>query len=408
MNIFKEILIVIAIIASLYILYGQILVEARNFHLAWIIQRSIGVIIGILLFLGIITFILLRIKYLPPLKFKTIDLLILFLFGGIGFFGGIVGLLKNNPLHFVVGDVLIFVSFFLIYLLASMILMREKEEKKFLKLITFITYSILGLMVIITLYRLFNYYSTGFVTVSGSFIYLIPFLYFLVKLNCSLSKKTLFGLLISLIIIIFSLKRGNLIGAIIAVPLVPVVMGRLTSNYIKTVGIVALVTIILFGILAKFDSFSVISHYSFTDLLIRPGMEQRLLEARGAIRALNHDPFEYFWGKGMGGIFYAPETGLIYEALEPGYHHNIHITPISIFFRTGILGLLAFIIFLFFTPTFLYKKYRLAATKEGKFILAFTLVYFILAFIDSFKAYGIVNDVLLALFLGVARNQNLK
>jgi len=419
-----EKLIIIILIVSTFLppFWSNILIKTNvNPAIQWIIYRINAAFVGLLIIIAISTCLLLLSKNRKTLVssfgFNILDFSVLTLFFGIGSFTAIIGFLRGNLLYYVIGDTYIYFSFGILYFLAA----RFVRGDGILKIIDFSVYFIFITIILETIYRLTGYFLTKSLLNGGVFYYLLPFIYFFSKYIYIPSKKTLTALTISILCIILTFHRTLAIVSLLIVFLLPLLILRLKLTHLKIVGLfIFLVTIAwilhstnILPIFGRYDLSWYYQHY-FGDARIQEP-EVRTAEVISSINTMRGNVLNYFWGMGQGAIAIMTkretyEEIYIHEegggTFETGKVHSIHFTPASIFFRTGALGLAAFALFLFLALLFLYKNFSLAKSSQNKFYAEVVLLFFIASVPYSFSRYEIVNDLVLATFIGLVRNPN--
>lgn len=422
-----EKLIIITLVVSSFLphLWGIALIKINiDSIIQWLAYRVNALFVGLLLIIAIITVFLLMSKnkktIVPNFHFNVLDLLVLILFFGIGSFAAIIGLLKGNPIYYVIGDTYIYFTFGILYFLAAYFVRREG----IFKIIDFSVYFIFIFVIIETVYRLTGYFLTKSFPVGGIVYYLLPFVFFLSKYQYASyrSKKILLALIISMVAIMLTTYRTLAISMVFIIILLPWLTLHLKRSYLKIAGLFIFFILIAFvlnstNVLPIFGRYDLSYYYhSLFDPNWEGRRDLRVIETTSAINTMREDTLNYFWGMGQGAIvemtkgetykdvYVYGEEGGTFEGTKV---HSIHFTPTSVFFRTGILGLTFFFLFLLFTWLFLYKKFSRSAFPQNRLYSEIVLLFFTALIFYSFSRYGIVNDLVLATFLGLIRNPNL-
>ncbi|MFA6096747.1 MAG: hypothetical protein WC788_03925 [Candidatus Paceibacterota bacterium] len=434
MRTIEKLIILILIVSafSSHILGSVLAITNADLGIQWLFSRVNAMIAGILLALAVMTAILHLNKnqktpsdagynasqLIRPLEFNILDLLVIFFFFGIGSFAFIVGFIRGNSLSYAIGDAYIYLSFGLTYFLSAFFVSKQG----IFKIIDFIVYFIfIFIMIPETIYKFSQYFSTSTFGASGLFYYLLPFIYFFCRYESENSKKMLYRLTVSAITTIFTLYRTLAFGMIAVVALSPILGKRLKRSYFKFMGIILFLLSILLT-LHFAQILPIMGRYDLTyyyNSLFNPEWsdkrDARVTETVSALNTMSNDDLSYFWGMGHGAI--ADMTNdegyeAVYQfddsggSLEEGKVHSIHFTPASVFFRTGLIGLAGFVSFLVFALIFLYERYSGSGHEENRLYSKIVLLIFVVSIIYSFSRYGIMNDLVLAAFLGLIRNPN--
>lgn len=417
---------ILAIIISAFLPHtgGSILI-LMNMGLAvqWLALRFNAVFSGFFLALAVITASLIgnRLKKTTLVwpNFNSLDFFVAAFFLVIGSFTGLIGLIYGNSLIYTIGDTYLYLAFGVTYFLSAFIV----SKKGIFKIIDLIAYYIFFLMMLPeTAYKIALYLSTGGFNASGIVYYLLPFIYFFSKYDFKPSKKTFLLFTSSAFMTILTLYRTLGMAMVAVLFLKPIISLRAKKSYMKIASVFAVFVIIAFSlqatnILPLFGRYDLTNYYhSFFDPEWSDKRDARVTEAISAFYTMRDNNLSYFWGMGQGAV--ADMTNNEgYEELfqfdgdggetEIGKVHSIHLTLASVFFRTGLLGLSLFISFLFFSGIFLFKRLRAAKSARARMYLEIVFFYFFISVIYSFSRYGIINDLVLASFLGLARNPNL-
>lgn len=420
----KLILLILIISSFLPHVWGSAMIRLDiDPGIIWYAHRFNAAFTGLLIMSAIITAILMLARKkvdTNPFRFNILDFIVTMLFFGIGSVAAVIGFFQGNPLHYVIGDTYIYFSFGTVYFLSAYF----PDKKGVFKIIDYSIYFIFIFMMIPeSLYKLREYFVTHSFLVSGIVYYLLPFIYFFSKYNLYPAKKTFYALFASIIAIIITLYRTLAMNVIFVLISYPFLTGRLKKTYTKVIGVVILlVTLVLalqvtnvFPVFGRYDL--TYYYHSFFDPDWGDRRDARVTETTSAISALKENKLSILSGKGQGAIadmtngeLYEGvyETGVGEDEFERGKVHSIHFTLASILFRTGVIGLSIYVLFLFFSVLFLYKKNRGMKLPQNRIYSETALLFFLVSILYSFSRYGIVNDLVLAAFLGLARNPNFK
>jgi len=139
----------------------------------------------------------------------------------------------------------------------------------------------------------------------------------------------------------------------------------------------------------------------------------RLSEVRYAFDEIKNDWISLIFGNGFGSTYYAPD--IMDFAGSADYYetnlqvHNIHIGPVSVYFRLGILGFLVYYVFL---PHTLISAFRKGIRKEVSFLFISSLSWLFLKWFESFQALRFVGDpaamMIFAMCLRFLKRQSLE
>jgi O-antigen ligase len=128
----------------------------------------------------------------------------------------------------------------------------------------------------------------------------------------------------------------------------------------------------------------------------------RIVEARAALSRYTGSPnvLDFVVGMGNGAEFYAPDVALGMGS-RPGYKHHIHNGYVSLFFRTGIVGLIFFFLFAASTLKRMYVVAKLSL--RSNLIPAVIFVYFVATLIELLTIYSFFGDIKWGILFGVFR-----
>jgi hypothetical protein len=182
------------------------------------------------------------------------------------------------------------------------------------------------------------------------------------------------------------------------------------KNYLQFILLLIFLIVFIFSLdLSGTSIFQRISPLSITaDPESAYSYSYRTEEVVSIFNTMENNYFNFLIGMGQGAFRLLPQETIDKLSLRAEDLHTIHFTPGSIFLRMGLLGLTIFSLFLLTSLLYLYNQYKKSDCHQqsNKFYLEVILLFFIAAIILSIRGYGIINAPLLAIFLGLARNQN--
>lgn len=123
----------------------------------------------------------------------------------------------------------------------------------------------------------------------------------------------------------------------------------------------------------------------------------RVDEARQLIRTLNEEPWRYLVGFGGGATFKWQNVD--------GWHgeqvrHSVHLTPLAMIYRHGLLGLAAYLILIAYGLITIVRAIRSTSNLDILTLAAFCLLYKFAAASASLFSFYLVNDLIYGLLLG--------
>jgi hypothetical protein len=388
--------------------------SSREFYLEWISYRFVNLFAGSV-FLAIALIIifksLLQGKSRVNMVFVEKNLAFLFVLSPFLFANG---LLRQNDPVLIVGDIYKWILIPLIYFVVINTI-PQKQAYRALEIIVFVSfiYMVLGAF-LSAKYIFFESKATSF----GDIKYLFPLVFSFLALNLIKEKRRFYLLmyLLSICLIIITNRRALWIEMILVHLLILLIFRKKIAITRVAVRICAVGGVLLIGIFSVPLTRNIVMQVIPTlgqRLSSIPETEQslgltsaRIMEVQQTLELMSmNGPFlNYTVGMGPGAVFFAPHTLVVEETayLQEGFRHTIHITPMNIFFRTGLIGLIAFYYFIYKILILIFHNMKKKNGNIQKHILlAVTSFYLIIAFIDSFKAYGLVGDPLFAFLLGL-------
>ncbi len=136
----------------------------------------------------------------------------------------------------------------------------------------------------------------------------------------------------------------------------------------------------------------------------------RAYEAYCAFQGLNESPKDYINGKGFGALVDLKFPAPIGSKEDIRYIPILHNGYVFILYKTGILGLLLYLVFLFYLYFQAYKKSYSLEAKTFRNILSSTSFYLILSSLIITGLYNLQEEtaIMLGLFLYLKSHSNLK
>jgi hypothetical protein len=143
-------------------------------------------------------------------------------------------------------------------------------------------------------------------------------------------------------------------------------------------------------------------------------MQQRIYEAETVFEIIYDNPLILLFGKGFGATVDMTESSdssvISSQIISADKTHNIHILPISIIYRYGLIGITMYFLIIFraFINILKIKKYQ-NRTFEFEILYLISNFYIISLFSYSFMASSIFfTDPLFGIFLAVSDNLSKK
>jgi O-antigen ligase len=383
---------------SLYLIFALILFGFDR--LPELVTQGLVLGAGILL---LIFSLILRVGVQKRLaRTKTpLDILMLFWVLVVAISTGI-GILCQNQMRYVLGDLLQFLELPLFFFL-TLIIFRTREQVKRL-LVCFVGFAFIAALISFLGYLQINPISVAIEAggvrdrIGSNVVALVPFLLVLIitqllafKFSIRRGKllylTLLFMTLLFLAVLFFSFTRGYWLGFLVALVFI-LIMAKSFFRY-RTLKIVLVFSLLFFGclFLGQFffegnvlDLFSIVFNRLLAFRDPTNYVYHRYYEVLAAFKAIMKSPL---WGIGLGGEYLSPTP-----AGEGGWvwTHHTHNNYIQIMLRTGFLGMGSFLaigVGFFCYALRIYK--RLNDPKLKALVLGF-LATFISAAVTSFTS----------------------
>lgn len=313
-----------------------------------------------------------------------------------------IGILRQNPIRYLLGDLLQFLELPLFFFLVSVIFRTREQVNRLL--VCFIGFAFISALISFVGYLQGNPISVAIEAggvrdrIGSNVVAFAPFLLVLIIAqllsfkSSTLRRKLLFltllfMILIFLAVLFFSFTRGYWLGFFVALVFI-LIMVKSSLRY-RILKIISLFSLLFLGglFLAQFffkgnilDLFSIV----FNRLLALRDptnyVYHRYYEMLAALKVIIKSPL---WGIGLGGEYFSPTPAGEGEWIWTHYTHNSYI---QIMLHTGFLGMGSFLaiwIGFFYYALRIYK--RLNDSKLKALILGF-LAIFISATITSFTS----------------------
>lgn len=322
------------------------------------------------------------------LKIETVSFYTLLL----AIYGIILAIINGNDLNYIIGDTFKFL------ILISSIYIGMNFSGKNDNILRYIVY----IGVTFAFFRFYLFYN-GFVTSFG-FAYGVTqdiFLFFAAFILL-IQKPTLLKLILfiaTLILIMLGQKRSLFIIIILLLPFCLFwVDNRQKKTSITLFIIISILIAILISIIAPsninfHNNLGRITHTNWSEKL--KFQDGRNDEATLVIEEINKNQFA-FLGSGSGAKFNNGDK----------ITHSIHITPLALFFRYGILGIL-FYLYLFFKITYMfYKNFFYKRHKKNDSLYILSNLYVLGSIIMSLAIFGFIDDPLTGFCLGYILSKN--
>jgi len=411
----KIILFIIFIIGISSFIWGNIIVEVGATDLKWFSLRMEGLIIGTsLLICTVYAFFKYNYKNIfKNFNFKTIDLFVLLFFVIYGLFSAINGFLRQNDIVYIIGDTYHCFAFAFLYFFSTIFV----QNKNIKKIIEFSVYFIFILIIADAIYAFYRYFDLGYFRKTAGYFFILPFIFFFIKYLRYQSQgkpfqntKTLVYLFISIVLVFLTISLALAIAMFLLIMLVTFFLTFSKKNYLQF--ILLLIFLIVFIFSLDLSGTSIFQRISPLSIIANPesaySYSYRIEEVVSIFNTMENNYFNFLIGMGQGAFRLLPQETIDKLSLRAEDLHTIHFTPGSIFLRMGLLGLTIFSLFLLTSLLYLYNQYKKSdcLQQSNKFYLEVILLFFIAAIILSIRGYGIINAPLLAIFLGLARNQN--
>lgn len=414
MNIIEKNIIIIILIIASPLIWRNIVEGFIDINLVWTLLRIQGLILGIFLFFSAI-YIFLRKDYRNLLKkFKPhlIDIFVFIFFIVEGLFSAIIGFLRQNEIIYIIGDTYHCFTFAFLYFLSAIFI----QSKNIKKIINFSVWLFFILAILDTTYALYRYFEVGFFRKTAGYFFILPFIYFFIKYvryrsqDRTSNNKTLVYLIISMIVVFLTTSFALIFVMFLSIILVTLFLKFSKTHYLRFVfSLILLIFLIsLFG-----SKESSIFYRAFPSVILSTpeaySRTYRIEEISSIFKTMSNDYFSFLIGMGQGATRVLSRQTISRLSLQSEDLHTIHFTLACVFFRMGFLGMVIFILFLLASVLYLYNKCKRndRCQQPNKFYLEVILLFFIACIILSIRGYGIINAPILAIFLGLARSQNL-
>jgi O-antigen ligase len=342
----------------------------------------------------------------------------------IDFIALVVGLIRGNSPIFLIGDTYKFAVIPLAYFCTVQTLRAENVKRLFLFIIlleTAVTLESFGVYAV----RL----SKGFYERAPEHsISLLAFVFFLVLLSSRRELSRWKNLICFILVVIIGItailsQARTLWAQMLLCPFILLLVERksIVAASILKFAVYALMLLIPLSLIFSDAYYNITeslnqriretsaifkSNRQFAPVL---SADRRVVEVKATMNMYSElpNPADFLVGFGNGAEFYAPSAALGMGS-RPGYKHHIHNGYISIFFRMGILGLLAFLVFIFFTLRNINGAIRHGFISEKASIWTLSIqksifIYLILTLIEFLTIYSFIGDIKWGVLLGLYR-----
>lgn len=329
-----------------------------------------------------------------------------------------VGLAHQNAIIFLIGDTYKFAVMPLAYFCTAQTLKLKDAQKLFVFIIILETVVTLESFIFYIARLAMGIYERS----PQHSISLLALIFFLIILTSKkrllLKKRFVYWILLLIIGITSMLSQARTLWVqIILCPFILLLIERkrLVAKSISKLAIYALILLIPLLL-----SFSNITHelgqrVTGTFALIRAAREispilsadRRVSETKSTLNKFAESPniLNFLVGFGNGAEFYAP-TSALGMGSKPGYKHHIHNGYLSLFFRMGLVGLSAFLIFSFSTLKSIYLISKHGNGKpppEHMQISNVMFVYLAVTLVEFLTIYSFIGDIKWGVLLGLFR-----
>jgi len=311
----------------------------------------------------------------------------------------LIGVLHGNDIVLIVGDTYGFLFVPLVYFTIKHTV-RSGQTVDFLRRVS-------GLFVIVALFVLlgsrFLYIKGTPLAGGGSISWILPIIFVSLLITHTKKNRFFYSILyaLSLVAILLTFSRELWGVVVLSIPFIFFVSPKRTVLRVATRAAFVLLACALIVYNLPFVSSSIAEFQTRVISRVRSAFVPSQHLGEGSVRRAGIvgslaeiAPLDYLLGKGAGAKYYHP----IYQVTI----HHIHVTPASIFFRTGLFGV---IVFLFFCLSAVREAYHIMRardlTDKDKVVVKSALIYFILSGIDSILTYGVVNDLCWGILLGL-------
>lgn len=330
-----------------------------------------------------------------------------------------VGLVRRNAAVFLIGDTYKFAVIPLAYFCTTQTLKTREAEKLFI--------FILVLETVVTLESFLFYVirlAAGVYERAPQHpVSLLALIFFLVTLTSEgqLSRKrriTYWSLLLVIGIIALLSQARTLWVQILLCPFILLLIERKPLVIKSVFKFAVCILILLIPILIYISSITQELGQRVTGTLelvrdawdLAPALsgDRRVVETKSALNhyAESSNILNLLVGFGNGAEFYAPSAALGMGS-RPGYKHHIHNGYLSLFFRMGITGLTAFLLFAF---SALRSMYAVARHHDEKMPAAYLImskvifVYLAATLLEFITIYSFIGDIKWGVLLGLFRS----
>lgn len=318
-----------------------------------------------------------------------------------------IGLVNGNATKYILGDSFRYLIFPVSALCLSFYMSKYDRIFLFLKFILCIFFISVTLKIVLLVSG--SFYGAGLNQYyPGSFLITLFFCFAFMKdknLNYDNNKKFIVYFFIALVVGVLSFKRANWI-AIIFLLFSLILIVRLRLFRISIIFIVMIPFLVYF-----LDEINLISmilnrfHYTFSgkDGLDSSSM-QRVGEIVGVINELeNYNFLVFLFGLGSGAEFVVPTEYSLFirnPGSEPHLSHHIHTFYFLMLFRFGIIGLLLYLLPVFYVLyklVVMYSRFENSPSKKI-FILA-SIMEILFYFVNALKGNAFYGNYLFSYFL---------
>ncbi len=335
----------------------------------------------------------------------------------VGVVGLVTGAMNGNDVAYLISDAYKWLIIPLGYYAYKSIIIKKNPD--IYNIVMFIII-VGGVSTLLSgVFSLLFYLKRGHLAIFAANAVDIPFLVFLttrVARKSDRPKRFLYYMLLMAVVVIgiITLKRGTWILMPVAVMAVwltssDIRISRVLAPLLTLLGVTAVVFILISGKLPS--QLSSRWNYTFAFQGSRsgydPSLGERFLEAQSALNEIQKrgSALDYVSGLGMGAEYYAPTSQVKELGSKPGYVHQTHATYIDVYFREGIIGLIAFLALVgSLTGVFIRirKKRKTGETSES-LLEASEIIFasFLVVLVAALSAVGFIGEIGWAILLAI-------
>lgn len=319
-----------------------------------------------------------------------------------------VGIFNANPVNYIAGD---FFKFLLC--IATYYIFKQVDTYEIItyfgKKIFFLYWVLLFFAVgRLIMFNLYFHAKVGFIfgTVQDLLLLFLAIILSFVLLNEKriLSSFFYFSLFFfSIYLVLLGQKRSTIFALIIAFLYWNFrERGRRILKYIFWfVPVIVIITLLVLE--GGFDIKGNFQRYKNTDILAKiteDGRYDEFLLIKERIRELS--AISIISGKGHGAVFdkYVSRSGRI-ETI-----HSVHITPVAVFYRYGIIGILFYLFLLCVVGKILLQQSFRELNVYDTYIYMTMQLYILVCLIFNFGIFGMIDDPLFFMFLSLLKNKS--